>query len=91
LPFSAYESQLWWEHEKEGNHVNTRAWSNAGWKVDEVNLKEEWVLLVRSDGKDTSIKNLTGLHTSKLDEQEPRETCQVYKEKSVRYNQDRME
>jgi hypothetical protein len=52
LPFSAYESQLWWEHEKEGNHVNARAWSNAGWKVDEVNLNEKWVVLVRAGGED---------------------------------------
>ena len=48
LPSSAYEDQRWWEHEKEGNHVNTRAWANAGWKVDEVNFNEKWVKLVRS-------------------------------------------
>jgi hypothetical protein len=47
LPSSAYEDQRWWEHEKEGNHVNTRAWINAGWKVDEVNFSEKWVKLVR--------------------------------------------
>lgn len=33
LPASAYEDQRWWEREKEGNHVNLRAWANAGWKV----------------------------------------------------------
>ena len=48
LPSSAYEDQRWWEHETEGNHVNTRAWANAGWKVDEVNFKETWVKLVRA-------------------------------------------
>ena len=48
LPFSAYEDQRWWKHEKEGNHVNTRAWANAGWKVDEVNFNEKWVKLVRA-------------------------------------------
>ncbi|MBI5963990.1 MAG: hypothetical protein HY863_10980 [Chloroflexi bacterium] len=49
LPFSAYESQSWWDHETEGNHVNKRAWSNAGWKVGSVNLNEEWVTLVRAN------------------------------------------
>ena len=55
LPLSAYEDQRWWEHETEGNHVNTRAWANAGWKVDEVNFNEKWVKLVRAapDGRST--------------------------------------
>ena len=30
LPASAYEDRRWWDHEKEGNHVNARAWANAG-------------------------------------------------------------
>ena len=47
LPSSAYEYRQWWEHEKEGNHVNARAWANAGWKVDEVNLKRKWARFVR--------------------------------------------
>ena len=47
LPSSAYE-QSWWDHEKEGNHVNGRSWTNAGWKVDEVNFKEKWVRFVRA-------------------------------------------
>ena len=47
LPPSAYGYQAWWDHEKEGNHVNARAWANAGWKVDTVNFSEKWVRLVR--------------------------------------------
>ena len=43
LPPSAYESPKWWEHEKEGNHINMRAWSNAGWKVDSVDNEKTWV------------------------------------------------
>jgi hypothetical protein len=39
LPASAYEDNRWWEHETEGNHVNKRAWSTAGWKVAEVNVE----------------------------------------------------
>ena len=47
LPSSAFEYRQWWENEKEGNHVNARAWANAGWKVDTVNFSEKWVKLVR--------------------------------------------
>jgi hypothetical protein len=48
LPSSAYEDRRWWDHETEGNHVNKRAWANAGWKVNEVNFKEKWVKLVHA-------------------------------------------
>ena len=46
LPASAQE-QSWWDHATEGNHVNTRAWSNAGWRVGTVNLRGRWVRFVR--------------------------------------------
>lgn len=46
LPESANELS-WWEHETEGNHVNTRAWSNAGWRVRAVNVREKWVRFMR--------------------------------------------
>ena len=48
LPASAYEDRRWWDHEKEGNHVNARAWANAGWKIDDVNVNEKWVKFVRA-------------------------------------------
>jgi hypothetical protein len=47
LPPSAYEDQRWWQHETEGNHVNKRAWANAGWKVESLDVSEKWVKLVR--------------------------------------------
>ncbi len=47
LPPSTYEYQAWWANEKEGNHVNARAWANAGWHVDTVNLQGKWVRFVR--------------------------------------------
>ena len=47
LPSSAYEDQRWWVNEKEGNHVNTRSWSNAGWKVENLDVNEKWVKLIR--------------------------------------------
>ena len=56
LPASAYEYRQWWENEKEGNHVNARAWAhlrlrpvqvNAGWKVENVDFGKKQVNLVR--------------------------------------------
>ena len=47
LPPSAYGYQAWWANEKEGNHVNARSWSNAGWKIESLDLKERWVKLMR--------------------------------------------
>ena len=47
LPASAYEHQAWWANEKEGNHVNARAWANAGWKVDGVDFNRKQARLVR--------------------------------------------
>jgi len=46
LPSSAYE-QSWWDKEKEGNHVNARSWSNAGWKVESLDFNEKRVKLIR--------------------------------------------
>jgi hypothetical protein len=48
LPASAYESRTWWEHEKEGNHVNRRAWLNAGWKMEGLDVNQKWVRFVRA-------------------------------------------
>jgi len=48
LPPSAYESQKWWEHETEGNHVNKRSWSNAGWRVESLDVKANWVKFARA-------------------------------------------
>ncbi len=47
LPSSAYEDRRWWDKKKEGNHVSARAWVNAGWKVESLDVNEKWVKLVR--------------------------------------------
>lgn len=47
LPSSAYEDRRWWDHETEGNHLNKRAWANAGWMIEDLNIDERWVKLVR--------------------------------------------
>jgi hypothetical protein len=47
LPSSAYGYRQWWENKKEGNHVNARAWANAGWKVESVDFNRKQARLVR--------------------------------------------
>jgi len=47
LPASAFESLTWWEHEREGNHVEARSWRLAGWSVDTVDLAKKCVRFIR--------------------------------------------
>ena len=47
LPSSAYEDDRWWNHVTEGNHRNTRAWANAGWRVGGVDVKRQRVQFIR--------------------------------------------
>lgn len=47
LPSSAYEDRRWWGRETEANHVTKRAWSNAGWKIENLDVNQKWVRLVR--------------------------------------------
>ena len=48
LPSSAYEDRRWWDHETEGNHVNMRAWSSAGWKIENLDVNKKWVKFIRA-------------------------------------------
>jgi hypothetical protein len=48
LPSSAYEDRRWWDHETEGNHVSKRAWANAGWKIESLDVKKKWVKFIRA-------------------------------------------
>ena len=47
LPPSAYEDRRWWDHETEGNHINQRAWANAGWKIESLDVNKKRVKLIR--------------------------------------------
>ena len=47
LPSSAYEDRRWWDHETEGNHRTARAWANAGWKIESVDVNKQRVKLIR--------------------------------------------
>jgi hypothetical protein len=51
LPASAYEDSRWWEKATEANHVSSRAWSNAGWKMASVDVETKQVRFVRENGK----------------------------------------
>ena len=49
LPPSARKHRPWWENEYSSeSHSHAQAWIQAGWKVDAVNMKEEWVRFVRA-------------------------------------------
>jgi len=47
LPPSAHNHRAWWGNEIDGQHVHAHAWMDAGWKVDTVNFKENWVRFIR--------------------------------------------
>ena len=47
LPSSAYEDRRWWDHETEGNHITKRAWANAGWKIESLDVNKQRVKLIR--------------------------------------------
>jgi len=42
LPMEAYRSQTWWSNSASSSHA--RGWLEAGWDVQEVNLKEGYVV-----------------------------------------------
>ena len=42
LPMSAYREEAWWSNSQSSTHA--RAWLDAGWEVQEVNLKEGYAI-----------------------------------------------
>jgi hypothetical protein len=47
LPPSAYEHRSWWGNQRQGTHVESLGWMDAGWMVDTVDLRRKWVRFVR--------------------------------------------
>jgi hypothetical protein len=47
LPASAHEQHAWWGNQKQGTQVESIAWMDAGWLVEIVDLREQWVRFVR--------------------------------------------
>jgi hypothetical protein len=58
LPMAAYRDQAWWSNTSSSEHA--KAWLDAGWDVQAVNLKEGWVTFkkVRSLPKKLKKKRL---------------------------------
>ncbi|HEY3924644.1 MAG TPA: hypothetical protein VGL75_08780 [Acidothermaceae bacterium] len=48
LPPSAYRRTAWWSNEAQGSHVQARAWMDAGWRVEELDLADRSVTFIRS-------------------------------------------
>jgi len=46
LPESAYKYPAWWSNNPEG-HSHSRAWIDAGWKTEDVNLSAETITFRR--------------------------------------------
>jgi hypothetical protein len=49
LPSTAKENSAWWSNEinPKTRHYQCRAWSEAGWKVENVNLKRGVAVIAR--------------------------------------------
>lgn len=47
LPRSAHEDSGWWGNQKPGMNVESIAWMDAGWLVENVDLRERRVRFVR--------------------------------------------
>jgi len=48
LPINAYRSEAWWNNSS--NNTRARAWLEAGWETQEVNLKEGYVIFRKVKG-----------------------------------------
>jgi hypothetical protein len=58
LPMSAYKTEKWWSNTP--TNVHAKAWLNAGWNVQEVNLKEGYVIFKKvKDVKAKSFRRKT--------------------------------
>ena len=56
LPRSAYSHRAWWGNEKNKNRSQAKAWLEAGWMVDSVNISKLRVRFIRMAGSPVSIK-----------------------------------
>ena len=58
LPMSAYKTEKWWSNTP--TNVHAKAWLDAGWNVQEVNLKEGYVVFKKvKDVKAKSFRRKT--------------------------------
>ena len=61
LPMSAYRSEAWWSNM--ASSVHAKAWLDAGWEVQEVNLKEGYVVFKKV--RDVPFKKRAGTKIDK--------------------------
>ncbi|MCD9625630.1 DUF7662 domain-containing protein [Rhabdothermincola salaria] len=47
LPASARKHQAWWANESDGSHVEARAWLDAGYRTQGLDLNSETIEFVR--------------------------------------------
>lgn len=47
LPMGAYRDEKWWSNSS--NNIHAKAWLDAGWKVQEVNLEEGYVVFKKTE------------------------------------------
>ena len=47
LPAAARQEHPWWQNQKPGFDVESIAWMDAGWMVEIVDLRNQWVRFVR--------------------------------------------
>ena len=45
LPDSAYKHRVWWENSHNKSHVQSKAWRNAGYKIDKVFLGKHVIFI----------------------------------------------
>ncbi|PIX31720.1 hypothetical protein COZ60_03010 [Candidatus Bathyarchaeota archaeon CG_4_8_14_3_um_filter_42_8] len=58
MPMSAYKTEKWWSNTP--TNVHAKAWLDAGWNVQEVNLKEGYVVFKKvKDVKAKSFRRKT--------------------------------
>jgi len=48
LPTSARRHRAWWANDSSGTHSHARAWMDAGWVLDQVDMRTELVRLRRT-------------------------------------------
>jgi hypothetical protein len=57
LPMSAYHDEKWWSNVP--TNVHAKAWLDAGWSVQEVNLKEGYVVFKKAKVQTKSFRRKT--------------------------------
>ncbi len=55
LPMSAYRNTRWWSNSS--SNVHSKAWLNAGWRTQDVNLEEGYVVFQKTRSEQTRTRS----------------------------------